>query len=78
MATFVRRVLQGVIASGYKPLLFALFHIMSDDVQLPRPSWVSYEPQVMHARKKFFRVETSEYGYHTLTDSRTPRLFACS
>ena len=40
---------QVVIAPGSKPLLFALLDILQGDVMLPRPSWVSYEPQVKHA-----------------------------
>ena len=52
---------------GSKPLLFALFDILSGDVLLPRPSWVSYEPQVMHAGKKLFWVETDKHDRHTIS-----------
>lgn len=36
---------------------------------LPRPSWVSYEPQVAHAGKKLFWIETDEHDRHTLTEA---------
>lgn len=58
---------QVVIAPGSKPLLFALFDILQGDVLLPRPSWVSYEPQVKHAGKRLFWVETDEENRHTIT-----------
>lgn len=61
---------QVVIAPGSKPLLFALFDILDGDVLLPRPSWVSYEPQVMHAGKRLFWVETDQDDRHTLTGLR--------
>ncbi|KAJ6447309.1 aminotransferase [Purpureocillium lavendulum] len=60
---------QVVIAPGSKPLLFALFDILRGDVLLPRPSWVSYEPQVTHAGKRLFWVETDEEDRHTITAS---------
>lgn len=60
---------QVVIAPGPKPLLFTLFDILSGDVLLPRPSWVSYEPQVAHAGKKLFWVETDEHDRHTISGS---------
>lgn len=55
------------MAPGSKPLLFALFDIFNGDVLLPRPSWVSYEPQVIHAGKRVFWVETDEENRHTIT-----------
>lgn len=58
---------QVIIAPGSKPLLFALFDILGGDVILPRPSWVSYEPQVVHAGKKLFWVETDQHNRHTIT-----------
>ncbi|CAH0033161.1 unnamed protein product [Clonostachys rhizophaga] len=58
---------QVVIAPGSKPLLFALLDILQGDVMLPRPSWVSYEPQVKHAGKRLFWVETDEEDRHTIT-----------
>jgi aspartate/methionine/tyrosine aminotransferase len=48
-------------------LLFALFDILDGAVLLPRPSWVSYEPQVLHAGKKLFWVETDAVDRHTIT-----------
>lgn len=56
-----------MVAPGSKPLLFALFDILQGDVLLPRPSWVSYEPQVMHAGKKLFWVETDEQDRHAIS-----------
>lgn len=58
---------QVVVAPGSKPLLFALFDILSGDVLLPRPSWVSYEPQVLHAQKKLFWIETSAKDRHSIS-----------
>lgn len=58
---------QVVVAPGSKPLLFALFDVLGGDVLLPRPSWVSYEPQVKHAGKRLFWVETDEHDRHTIT-----------
>jgi aspartate aminotransferase len=63
---------QVVVAPGSKPLLFALFDILQGDVLLPRPSWVSYEPQVMHASKKLFWVETDEHDRHSISGSTAP------
>lgn len=56
-----------IIAPGSKPLLFALFDILEGDVLLPRACWVSYEPQVKHARKRMFWVEPDEHDRHTLS-----------
>lgn len=56
-----------MVAPGSKPLLFALFDILQGDVLLPRPSWVSYEPQILHASKRVFWVETDEADRHTIT-----------
>lgn len=58
---------QIVIAPGSKPLLFALFDVLEGDVLLPRPSWVSYEPQILHAGKKLFWVETDEHDRHAVS-----------
>ncbi|KZF21947.1 PLP-dependent transferase [Xylona heveae TC161] len=60
---------QVVVAPGSKPLLFALFDVLEGDVLLPRPSWVSYEPQVLHAGKKLFWVETDALDRHTITEA---------
>ncbi|KAI7264260.1 hypothetical protein KC345_g8877 [Hortaea werneckii] len=58
---------QVVVAPGSKPLLFAFFDVLKGDVLLPRPSWVSYEPQVRHAGKRLFWVETDEQDRHNIT-----------
>src|ERR687883_487838 len=34
-----------VVAPGSKPLLYALALVLDGDVVVPRPAWVSYEPQ---------------------------------
>ncbi|CEL03125.1 hypothetical protein ASPCAL04282 [Aspergillus calidoustus] len=60
---------QVVVAPGSKPLLFALFDILDGAVLLPRPSWVSYEPQVLHAGKKLFWIETDPVDRHSITES---------
>jgi aspartate aminotransferase len=44
---------------------------LEGDVLLPRPSWVSYEPQVKHAGKRLFWVETDEQDRHTITSQST-------
>ena len=49
-------------------MLFALFDILEGDVLLPRPSWVSYEPQVLHAGERLFWIETNEHDRHTMTE----------
>ncbi|KAJ4988029.1 aminotransferase [Stagonosporopsis vannaccii] len=59
---------QVVIAPGSKPLLFALFDVLQGDVLLPRPSWVSYEPQILHAGKRVFWIETSQLDRHAITE----------
>lgn len=58
---------QVVVAPGSKPLLFALFDVLEGDVLLPRPSWVSYEQQVAHSRKRLFWVETDDHDRHSVT-----------
>ena len=65
-----------VVAPGSKPLLFALFDILKGDVLLPRPSWVSYEAQVMHAGKRLFWVETDEVDRHNITGKQYHVLWA--
>lgn len=60
---------QVVVTPGSKPLLFALFDVFDGDVLLPRPSWVSYEPQVMHAGKQLFWVEADGGDRHTFLNS---------
>nr|UMZ45364.1 hypothetical protein [Paramyrothecium roridum] len=60
---------QVVVAPGSKPLLFAFFDILDGDILLPRPSWLSYEQQILHAGKRLFWVETDEEDRHTITES---------
>ncbi|KAK4074898.1 hypothetical protein Purlil1_12845 [Purpureocillium lilacinum] len=59
---------QVLIAPGSKPLLFALFDILRGDVLLPCPSWVSYEPQVLHAGTRVFWIQTDEEDRHTISE----------
>ncbi|UKZ84009.1 hypothetical protein TrVFT333_011825 [Trichoderma virens FT-333] len=66
---------QVIVAPGSKPLLFALLDILQGDVLLPRPSWVSYEPQILHASKRVFWVETDEVDRHTITESSLEMAF---
>ncbi|KAK5999299.1 hypothetical protein QM012_005624 [Aureobasidium pullulans] len=58
---------QIIVAPGSKALLFALFDVLRGDVLLPRPSWVSYEPQIRHANKRLFWIETDEEDRHNIT-----------
>ncbi|KAI7082020.1 hypothetical protein KC356_g8712 [Hortaea werneckii] len=58
---------QVIVAPGSKSLLFAFFDILIGDVLLPRPSWVSYEPQIRHAGKRLFWVETDEQDRHSIS-----------
>jgi aspartate aminotransferase len=51
---------QIVVAPGSKPLLFGLLSILSGDVVLPRPSWVSYAAQAGLARKDVVWAEIGE------------------
>ncbi|KAL6900580.1 pyridoxal phosphate-dependent transferase [Trichoderma evansii] len=67
---------QVVVALGSKPLLFALFDLLQGDVLLPRPSWVSYEPQIIHAGKQIFWVETDEEDRHTITETSLESAFS--
>ncbi|KAK1237263.1 hypothetical protein MKX08_002888 [Trichoderma sp. CBMAI-0020] len=67
---------QVAVAPGSKPLLFALFDLLQGDVLLPRPSWVSYEPQIIHAGKKIFWVETDEEDRHTITEGSLQTAFS--
>jgi aspartate aminotransferase len=47
---------QIVFAPGSKALLFALLSVLSGDVVLPRPAWVSYATQAALAGKRVWRV----------------------
>jgi len=46
-----------VVGPGSKPLLFALLLVLDGDLVLPRPSWVSYEPQARLVGKEVVRVD---------------------
>ena len=48
---------QVVVAPGSKALLYALLLVLDGDLVLPRPSWVSYEPQARLAGKEVVRVD---------------------
>ncbi|KAJ6172191.1 plp-dependent transferase [Penicillium chermesinum] len=67
---------QVIVAPGSKPLLFALFDFLDGDVLLPRPSWVSYEPQVANAGKRLFWIETDKHDRHTLTEAALDRAYS--
>ena len=48
---------QVVVGPGSKALLFALLTSLHGDLALPRPAWVSYEPQARLARKQVLRLD---------------------
>ena len=48
---------QVVVGPGSKALLYALLLVLDGDLVLPRPSWVSYEPQARLAGKEVVRVD---------------------
>jgi aspartate aminotransferase len=61
-AYYSRRALQTepsqvVVGPGSKALLFALLLVLDGDLVLPRPSWVSYEPQARLLGKELVRVD---------------------
>jgi aspartate/methionine/tyrosine aminotransferase len=58
---------QVVVGPGSKPLLYALFQVLEGDVLVPRPSWVSYGPQVRLAGWQVVPVETDPADHHRLT-----------
>lgn len=49
-----------IAAPGSKALLFALQLVLGGDLVLPRPSWVSYEPQARLTGKAVLRVDAAE------------------
>lgn len=54
---------QIVVAPGSKALLMALQLVVPGDVIVPRPSWVTYQPQVELAGKRAWRVDIpAEFG----------------
>ncbi|HMI99989.1 MAG TPA: aminotransferase class I/II-fold pyridoxal phosphate-dependent enzyme [Gaiellaceae bacterium] len=48
---------QVVVGPGSKALLYALLLVLDGDLVLPRPSWVSYEPQARLVGKEVVRVD---------------------
>jgi aspartate aminotransferase len=48
---------QVVVGPGSKVLLYALLTALDGDLVLPRPAWVSYEPQARLAGKEVLRVD---------------------
>jgi aspartate aminotransferase len=48
---------QIVVGPGSKALLYALLLVLDGDLVLPRPSWVSYEPQARLVGKEVLRVD---------------------
>jgi aspartate aminotransferase len=48
---------QVVVGPGSKALLFALLTSLDGDLVLPRPAWVSYEPQAHLAGKQVLRLD---------------------
>jgi aspartate aminotransferase len=48
---------QIVVGPGSKALLYALLLVLDGDLVLPRPSWVSYEPQARLVGKEVVRVD---------------------
>src|SRR5713226_3462013 len=56
-----------VVGPGSKPLLYALLHILSGDLLLPVPSWVSYAPQARLAGRRVIAVKTDAVDHHRLT-----------
>ncbi len=48
---------QVLVGPGSKALLFALLATLDGDLVLPRPAWVSYEPQARLAGKQVLRLD---------------------
>jgi aspartate aminotransferase len=48
---------QVLVGPGSKALLFALLSTLDGDLVLPRPAWVSYEPQARLAGKQVLRLD---------------------
>lgn len=57
---------QVVVGPGSKPLIYALLHVLDGDVLVPRPSWVSYDPQARLAGRQVFPVATDPADHHRL------------
>ena len=58
---------QVIVGPGSKPLIYALLNILDGDVLVPRPSWVSYDPQARLAGRQVFTVATDPADHHRLT-----------
>lgn len=58
---------QVIVGPGSKPLLYALLQVLEGDVLVPRPSWVSYGPQVRLAGWQVVPVTTDPVDHHRLT-----------
>jgi aspartate aminotransferase len=58
---------QVVVGPGSKPLIYALLQVLDGDVLVPRPSWVSYEPQARLAGRQAVVVETDPVDHHRLS-----------
>ena len=58
---------QVVVGPGSKPLIYALLNVLEGDVLVPRPSWVSYDPQARLAGRQVFPVATDPTDHHRLT-----------
>ncbi|HEX7734041.1 MAG TPA: aminotransferase class I/II-fold pyridoxal phosphate-dependent enzyme, partial [Ktedonobacteraceae bacterium] len=58
---------QVVVGPGSKPLIYALLQVLDGDVLVPRPSWVSYGPQVRLAGRQVIPVATDPADHHRLT-----------
>ncbi len=54
---------QVIVAPGSKALLYACINQLCGDVLLPRPSWVSYQPQALYSGKRVFWIDT-DFEHH--------------
>lgn len=58
---------QVIVGPGSKSLLFALVRALDGDVLLPRPTWVSYEPQALIADRRVTWIDTHFEDEYCLT-----------
>lgn len=58
---------QIIVGPGSKSLLFALVRALDGDVLLPRPTWVSYEPQALVAHRRVTWIDTHFDDEYCLT-----------
>ncbi|MFN8439850.1 MAG: aminotransferase class I/II-fold pyridoxal phosphate-dependent enzyme [Caldilineaceae bacterium] len=56
-----------MVASGSKPLLWALQMALDADLILPTPSWVSYAPQARLLQRKILRIPAGAANRYALT-----------